>query len=62
MWGAYQTDIFSGSFTYQYKIDVPPGTNGLTPKVSVVYNSHAAKGKAGWVVAGWEIPLSYIQM
>ncbi|MDP2753936.1 MAG: SpvB/TcaC N-terminal domain-containing protein [Nitrospirota bacterium] len=59
--GAFQTDLFSGSFGYQYKIDVPPGTNGLTPDLSISYNSHSAKGKAGWVGAGWEIPLSYIQ-
>lgn len=60
-WGAFQTDLYSGSFSYEYKIDVPPGTNGLTPQVSLRYNSHSAKGKAGWVGAGWEIPLSYIQ-
>jgi YD repeat-containing protein len=60
-WGAFQTDLFSGSFSYEYKIDVPPGTNGLTPKISIGYNSHSAKGKAGWVGAGWDIPQSYIQ-
>ncbi|OGW40465.1 MAG: hypothetical protein A2Y97_04355 [Nitrospirae bacterium RBG_13_39_12] len=60
-WGAFQTDLFSGSFSYEYKIDVPPGTNGLTPEISFRYNSHSAKGKAGWVGGGWEIPLSYIQ-
>lgn len=60
-WGAYQTDLFSGSFNYQYKIEVPPGTNGLTPNLSISYNSHSAKGKAGWVGSGWEIPVTYIQ-
>jgi hypothetical protein len=60
-WGAFQTDLFSGSFSYEYKIAVPPGTNELTPEVSLNYNSHSAKGKAGWVGAGWDIPLSYIQ-
>ncbi len=60
-WGAFQTDLFSGSFSYEYKIDVPPGINGLTPKISVGYNSYSAKGKAGLVGAGWDIPLSYIQ-
>ena len=51
-WGAFQTDLFSGSFSYEYKIDVPPGTNGLEPDISIRYNSHSAKGKAGWVGAG----------
>jgi YD repeat-containing protein len=60
-WGAYQSDLFSGSFSYNYKIDVPPGTNGLAPKIAIGYNSHAGKGKAGYVGAGWEIPQSYIQ-
>jgi len=60
-WGAFQTDLFSGSFSYNYKIEAPPGTNGLAPKLSISYNSHAAKGKAGWVGAGWDIPQSYIQ-
>lgn len=60
-WGAFQTDLFSGSFSYNYKIEVPPGTNGLAPKLSIGYNSHSAKGKAGWVGAGWDIPQSYIQ-
>jgi YD repeat-containing protein len=60
-WGAFQTDLYSGSLGYEYKIEVPPGTNGLKPDISIRYNSHSAKGKAGWVGAGWEIPLSYIQ-
>nr|WP_207683521.1 toxin TcdB middle/N-terminal domain-containing protein [Desulfonema magnum] len=60
-WGAFQTDLFSGSFGYQYKIEAPPGTNGLAPEISLAYNSHSAKGKSGWVGAGWDIPLSYIQ-
>ncbi|GFE60790.1 toxin TcdB middle/N-terminal domain-containing protein [Geobacter sp. AOG2] len=60
-WGAFQTDLFSGSFSYNYKVEVPPGTNGLAPKISLGYNSHSAKGKASWVGAGWEIPQSYIQ-
>jgi len=60
-WGAFQTNLFSGSFGYNYKIEVPPGTNGLAPNLPISYNSHSARGKAGWVGAGWDIPLSYIQ-
>lgn len=60
-WGAYQTDLYSGSFNYNFKIVVPPGTNGLAPRLSLSYNNQNAKGKAGWVGAGWEIPLTYIQ-
>lgn len=60
-WSAFQTDLFSGSFSYNFNIDVPPGTNGMAPKITVSYNSHSAKGRPGWVGMGWEIPLSYVQ-
>jgi len=60
-WGAFHTDLFSGSFGYEYKFNLPPGTNGFAPKLSLRYNSHSAKGKAGWVGFGWEIPANYIQ-
>lgn len=60
-WGAYQTSLFSGSAGYNFTVAVPPGTNGLTPDLSLSYSSHSVKGKAGWVGAGWDIPLSSIQ-
>ncbi len=61
IWNSFQTDIHSGSFVYAYKIAIPLGTKGLTPQISISYNSHSAKGKAGWVGFGWDISLSYIQ-
>ncbi len=60
-WSAFQTNLFSGSFSYQYNIIVPPGTNGLQPKITLSHNSHSARGKSGWAGSGWEIPLNYIQ-
>ena len=60
-WSAFHTDLFTGSFGYEYKIEVPPGVNGLAPEVKLSYNSHSASGKAGWVGAGWDVPLDYIQ-
>ena len=60
-WSAFHTDLFTGSFGYEYKIEVLPGVNGLAPEVKLSYNSHSASGKAGWVGAGWDIPLNYIQ-
>ena len=60
-WSDFQTDMFTGAFTYNYKIVTPPGTNGLTPQVTINYNNQSAKGKAGWVGSGWEVPQSYIQ-
>ena len=58
---AFQTSTFTGAATYSYAVEVPPGTNGLAPSLSLTYNSHSAGGKAGWVGAGWDIPLDYIQ-
>ncbi|MDM8537115.1 toxin TcdB middle/N-terminal domain-containing protein [Desulfobacterales bacterium HSG17] len=60
-WSAFQTDLFSGSFGYQYNIEVPPGTNDLTPEITFSHNSHSSRGKAGWVGAGFDIPLSFVQ-
>lgn len=60
-WGAFQTNFFSGSFGYNLKIEVPPGINGLSPGLIISYNSQSAKGKTGWVGAGWDILLNYIQ-
>jgi YD repeat-containing protein len=61
IWGSYQTDLYSGSFSHSYPIKVPPGLEGLQPDLKLTYNSHSATGKAGWVGAGWDLPIPYIQ-
>ncbi|MCI5123317.1 MAG: hypothetical protein D3925_02270, partial [Candidatus Electrothrix sp. AR5] len=61
IWGAWQTDLNSGSFGYTFSIEVPPGTVGLQPSLQLVYNSQAAQSKAGWTGAGWDLPIPYIQ-
>ncbi|MFC1748566.1 RHS repeat-associated core domain-containing protein [Pseudomonadota bacterium] len=44
----------SGAATYTVPIEVPPGVNGVTPKISLVYNSQAGEGIVGlgWSIAG----------
>ncbi len=42
----------NGAATYVIPIDVPPGTAGLIPTLSVSYNSHAGNGLVGY---GWNI-------
>lgn len=59
--GVFQTSLYTGSAAYSYPVDVPPGTNDLTPTVALSYNSHAAGGRAGWVGLGWDLTQSYIQ-
>lgn len=60
-WGAWQTDLNSGSFGYTFNIEVPPGVIGLQPSLQLVYNSQGAQSKAGWAGAGWDLPIPYIQ-
>jgi RHS repeat-associated protein len=45
-------DAGNGSATYTIPIVVPPGTNGITPQVSVTYNSMGGSSIAGF---GWDI-------
>ncbi len=55
MFGQYNTNLFPGSATYNYPIDVPKGVNGLSPSVFVSYNSQGAKGRPGILGSGWSL-------
>lgn len=37
----------AGAFTYNYPIELPPGTNGIGPKLSLSYNSNSSNGMLG---------------
>jgi RHS repeat-associated protein len=42
----------SGAATYQIPVIIPPGTGGMEPSVSMVYNSQAGNGLLGY---GWNL-------
>lgn len=42
----------TGAANYSIPIKVPPGINGIVPQISLVYNSQAGNGMAGY---GWNI-------
>src|SRR3990172_13156466 len=60
LYGSYQTSLFPGAATYSYPIEVPPGTNGLQPLISISYNSQNVKQRPGILGAGWFITQNYI--
>jgi len=50
--------IFNGSANYTIPVDVPPGRCGLSPKISLNYNS---QGKNGILGLGWALDMGSIQ-
>ena len=47
-----------GAATLSYPISVPPGRNGLQPRVSLQYSSYNGNG---WVGVGWDLDLGSIK-
>ncbi len=59
-------DLSGGNLTYQYPLDVPAGPGGLTPRLTVGYDSgavaanHNPQGTAGWLGEGWDLEVGSI--
>lgn len=54
----FQTDLFTGSFTNEVPIQLPPARQKSEPSVALTYNS--ARGN-GWIGVGWTLDPGYIQ-
>lgn len=60
------TDLSAGALTATYPLDLPAGPGGLTPPLTLTYNSedvndqHNPQGAAGWVGEGWNLSLGSI--
>lgn len=55
---AFNTDLFSGSFTYSVPIAVPPARQGAEPSLGLGYSSAAGNG---WCGVGWSLGVGFIQ-
>src|SRR3989344_7444241 len=59
--GEFKNDLFTGAATYSYPIEVPPGTNGLQPEISINYNSQNYLKYPNILGSGWGLSESYIE-
>ncbi len=57
----YQTDLYTGGASYTYKINVPKGTDDLTPDVSLSYNSLGSKDLNQRNGNGWTLDQDYVE-
>ena len=56
----YTTDLFTGSASYAYQIEVPPGVNALEPSLTISYNHHNALSPLSLLGNGWTITSNFI--
>ena len=54
----FQTDLFTGRFSYGVPIQVAPARHGTEPQLGLRYNSSAGNG---WCGVGWELEIGHIQ-
>jgi len=54
--GKAQVDSYSGSLSYSYDFNIPPGRNGMQPNINLSYNSQL-KNFSNITGLGWELNL-----
>jgi len=55
---SFKVDDFTGAGHASYPIAVPPGRDGLQPKIELTYTS---SGGNSWLGVGWDLTLGYIR-
>ena len=55
---SFQTDLFTGRFTYGIPLSLPPARQGSAPALSLSYSSAGANT---WCGVGWNLELGFIQ-
>lgn len=60
LFGQYSTNLFPGSATYQFNIEIPKGINGMQPEIVLLYNSQSVMSKPSIIGAGWSLDPNFI--
>ena len=60
LYGKYATELFPGAGTYTYELEVPKGTNGLQPSLTLSYNSQSMKQRPSFLGSGWTLTQNYV--
>ncbi len=53
--GEFRTELFPGAGAYIYEIEVPKGTVGLQPSLTILYNSQSAIQRPSVLGSGWSL-------
>ncbi|UCB57641.1 MAG: VCBS repeat-containing protein [Candidatus Omnitrophota bacterium] len=54
----FNTDLLTGSASFNLPVALPPGRKGVQPNISLVYSS---TNNNGWCGVGWDLSLGFIQ-
>lgn len=57
----YQSNLFTCTYYYDYKVEHPSGVHGFAPRLSLSYNSFLVGNTNNQLGTGWEIPSNHIQ-
>ena len=53
----FHSDLFTGAATFAVPLSLPPGISGMTPSLTLSYNSGAGNG---WLGVGWGLDFGFI--